>query len=68
LYYYAFSDPLTPLNLAAKLGNVEMVNTLLACKRLGKLWRAPLHWAAKMGHAEGCSQIRNVLVNVLEIQ
>jgi hypothetical protein len=53
LYYYAFSDRLTPLNLAAKLGNVEVVNTLLACKRLGKLWCAPLHWAAKMGgHAQ----------------
>ncbi|CAM6072454.1 unnamed protein product [Sphagnum tenellum] len=30
LYYYAFSDRLTPLNLAAKLGNVEIVNTFLA--------------------------------------
>jgi hypothetical protein len=56
LYYYAFSDRLTPLNLAAKLGNVEMVNTFLACKRTdGALspegyWA--LHWAAKMGHAE----------------
>ncbi|CAM6008425.1 unnamed protein product [Sphagnum balticum] len=56
LYYYAFSDRLTPLNLAAKLGNVEMVNTFLACKRAdGALspegyWA--LHWAAKMGHAE----------------
>jgi ankyrin repeat protein len=56
MYYYAFSDRLTPLNLAAKLGNLEMVNTFLAGKRIdGALspegyWA--LHWAAKMGHAE----------------
>jgi hypothetical protein len=36
LYYYAFSDRLTPLNLAAKLGNVEIVNTFLACKRIDR--------------------------------
>jgi hypothetical protein len=52
LYYYAFKSRLTPLNLAAKLGDVVMVNTLLACKR-GRVWRSvPLHWAAKMGHNE----------------
>jgi hypothetical protein len=56
LYYYAFSDRLTPLNLAAKLGNLEMVNTFLACNRIdGALlpegyWA--LHWAAIMEHAE----------------
>ncbi len=52
LYYYAFRDELEPIHLAAKLGNVEMVNTLLTCQR-GSLWYTnPLHWAAKMGHAE----------------
>jgi ankyrin repeat protein len=56
LYYYAFRDRLTPLNLVAKLGNLEVVNTFLACKRIdGALspedYRA-LHWAAKMEHAE----------------
>jgi hypothetical protein len=56
LYYYAFSDRLTPLNLAAKLGIVEIVNIFLACKKIdGALspegyWA--IHWAAKMGHAE----------------
>jgi len=56
LYYYAFSARLTPLNLAAKLGNLEMVNTFLACKRKERAlspegyWA--LHWAAKMEHAE----------------
>ncbi|CAM6043887.1 unnamed protein product [Sphagnum compactum] len=52
LYYYALRNRLTPLNLAAKLGNVEMVNTLLACRRVGRYPVRPLHWAAKMGHAE----------------
>ncbi|CAM6008520.1 unnamed protein product [Sphagnum balticum] len=68
LYYYAFSDRLTPLNLAAKLGNLEMVNTFLACKRIdGALspegyWA--LHWAAKMKHAEVVNAIlRNKDVN-----
>ncbi|KAH9572940.1 hypothetical protein CY35_02G178200 [Sphagnum magellanicum] len=56
LYYYAFRDRLTPLNLAAKLGNLEMVNTFLACKRKERAlspegyWA--LHWAEKMEHAE----------------
>jgi hypothetical protein len=68
LYYYAFSDRLTPLNLAAKLGNLEMVNTFLACKRIdGALspegyWA--LQWAAKMKHAEVVNAIlRNKDVN-----
>jgi len=54
LYYFAFKCRLTPLNLAAKLGNVEMVNTLLACKRRSwtRWYSIPLHWAAKMGHDE----------------
>jgi ankyrin repeat protein len=68
LYYYAFSDRLTPLNLAAKLGNLEMVNTFLACKSKERAlspegyWA--LHWAAKMGHAEVVNAIlRNKDVN-----
>jgi hypothetical protein len=56
LYYYAFSDRLTPLNLAAKLGNLEMVNTFLARKRneraLSPEGYWALHWAAKMKNAE----------------
>jgi hypothetical protein len=56
LYYYAFSDRLTPLNLAAKLGNLEMVNAFLAGKRIdGALspegyWA--LYWAEKKLHSE----------------
>jgi len=52
LYYYAFTDRLAPLNLAAKLGDVEMLNTLLACKRIDVKLARPLHWAVKMGHDE----------------
>jgi len=60
LYYYAFKSRLTPLDLAAKLGNVEMVNTLLACMtRCTSSLRpyVPLHWAAKMGHNEAVNAI-----------
>jgi hypothetical protein len=68
LYYYAFRDRLTPLNLAAKLGNLEMVNTFLACKRneraLSPEGYWALHWAAKMEHAEVVNAIlRNKDVN-----
>jgi hypothetical protein len=52
LYCHAYKGRLTPLNLAAKLGSVVMVNTLLACKRHSKWSSFPLHWAAKMGHDE----------------
>jgi ankyrin repeat protein len=50
------TDKLTPLNLAAKLGNFEIVDTFLARKRLDPAlspegyWA--LYWAVKMGHAE----------------
>ncbi|CAM6046252.1 unnamed protein product [Sphagnum compactum] len=56
LYYYAISDRLSPLNLAAKLGKVEIVNAFLACERIHRAlspesyWA--LRWAAKMEHAE----------------
>jgi hypothetical protein len=51
LYYYAFRDRLVPLDLAAKLGNVE-IYTLLACKRECEQCERSLLWAVKMGHAE----------------
>ncbi|KAH9572945.1 hypothetical protein CY35_02G178700 [Sphagnum magellanicum] len=59
---------LTPLNLAAKLGNLEMVNTFLACKRneraLSPEGYWALHWAAKMELAEVVNAIlRNKDVN-----
>ncbi|CAK9269410.1 unnamed protein product [Sphagnum jensenii] len=52
----SLTNRLTPLNLAAKLGNAEIVDTFLARKRLGRAlspegyWA--LYWAEKMGHAE----------------
>ncbi len=56
LYYYAFTDRLSPLNLAAKLGNVEIVNTFLARERIHRAFSPErywaLHWAAKMKHAK----------------
>jgi hypothetical protein len=50
------TNRLTPLNLAAKLGNSEIVDTFLARKRLDRAlspegyWA--LYWAVKMGHAQ----------------
>ncbi|CAK9269408.1 unnamed protein product [Sphagnum jensenii] len=52
LHYYACRDQLEPIDLAAKLGNVEMVNTLLACQKANLWCTKPLHWAAKMGNVE----------------
>ncbi|KAH8972070.1 hypothetical protein BDL97_02G175200 [Sphagnum fallax] len=52
LYYYAFRDKLEPIELAAKLENVEMVNTLLACQKDPFRYTYPLHWAVKMRNVE----------------
>jgi hypothetical protein len=53
LYYYAFRERLTPLNLAAKLGNVEVVNTLGS---MGFIDDRPFHWAAKWGMLKWSTQ------------
>ncbi|CAK9216855.1 unnamed protein product [Sphagnum troendelagicum] len=56
LFYYALSDRLTPLNLAARLGNLEMVNAFLAGMKLdGALSPAgywALYWVEEMSHSE----------------
>jgi len=39
--------------------NVEMVNTLLACKRMKVNKRQPLDWAAKMGHPQVVQALHN---------
>ncbi|CAK9872129.1 unnamed protein product [Sphagnum jensenii] len=72
LYYYAFSDRLSPLNLAAKLGNLQIVNIFLQRQGVYRTllpegyWA--LYWAATMGHAEVVDTIllnKNVNVAVL---
>ncbi|CAK9872127.1 unnamed protein product [Sphagnum jensenii] len=45
LYYYALTDRLTPLNLAARLGNLEMVNAFLAGKKLDAALSPEGYWA-----------------------
>ena len=62
LKYGADIDPVeeeyrsTPLGMAARWGNVEMVNYLLAkgadINKAGAAWATPLAWAKKKGHAE----------------
>ncbi|CAM6037706.1 unnamed protein product [Sphagnum compactum] len=41
---------LKPIGSAARMGDVEMVMSLLACDRINTNAGDPLHWAAGMGH------------------
>jgi hypothetical protein len=43
---------LKPIGSAARMGNVDMVMTLLACDRIDVNKGQPLHWAAAMGHLD----------------
>ncbi len=56
LHYFSLNDRLTPLNLAAKLGNSEIVKTILAREPLDRAlspegYRA-LYWAVRKWHTE----------------
>ncbi|CAM6040373.1 unnamed protein product [Sphagnum compactum] len=39
-----------PIGSAARMGNVDMVTSLLACDRIDVNKGKPLHWAAALGH------------------
>ncbi len=43
---------LKPIVSAARMGNVDIVMSLLACDRTDVNKREPLHWAAAMGHLD----------------
>jgi hypothetical protein len=43
---------LEPISSAARMGNVDMVMSLLACDRIDVNEGEPLHWAAAMGHLD----------------
>jgi hypothetical protein len=43
---------LKPIDSAARMGNAEMVMSLLACDRIDVNEGIPLHWAAIMGHPD----------------
>jgi hypothetical protein len=43
---------LRPIDSAARMGNVEMLMSLLACHRIEVNEGIPLHWAAAMGHLD----------------
>jgi hypothetical protein len=45
-------DFLKPIGSAARMGNVDMVMSLLACDRIDVNKGKPLHWAAAMGHLD----------------
>jgi hypothetical protein len=43
---------LKPIGSAARMGNVDMVMSLLACDRIDVNKGEPLHWDAGMGHLD----------------
>jgi len=48
---------LKPIGSAARMGNVDMVMSLLACDRIDVNKGEPLHWAAGMGHLDVVKQL-----------
>jgi hypothetical protein len=48
---------LKPIASAARMGNVQMVMSLLACDRIDLNEGEPLHWAAAMGHPDVVEQL-----------
>ncbi len=48
---------LEPIGAAARIGNVEMVMSLLACDRIDVNKGKPLHWAAAMEHPDVVKQL-----------
>jgi ankyrin repeat protein len=62
---------LKPIGSAARMGNVDMVMSLLACDRIDLNRGKPLHWAAAMGHPDVVEMLlqskKQVDVNSLKI-
>jgi ankyrin repeat protein len=62
-------DFLEPIGSAARMGNVDMVRSLLACDRIDINKGDPLHWAAAMGHLDVVKELlksKKVDVNALK--
>jgi hypothetical protein len=61
---------LEPIGSAARMGNVDMVMSLLACDRIDLNTGKPLHWAAAMGHLDVVKELlkseKQVDVNALK--
>ncbi|CAK9261368.1 unnamed protein product [Sphagnum jensenii] len=55
---------LKPISSAARMGNVDMVMTLLACDRIDVSKGKPLHWAAAMGHLRVVEELLKIKVDV----
>jgi hypothetical protein len=61
---------LKPIGSAARMGNVDMVMSLLACNRIDVNKGKPLHWAAAMAHLDVVKELlkskKQVNVNALK--
>jgi hypothetical protein len=57
----------TPIGAAARMGNVEMVNILLACDRIDVNKGDPLHWAATWNHREVVEALLNDVKSQVDV-
>jgi hypothetical protein len=60
-------DFLEPIGSAARMGNVDMVMTLLACDRIDVNKGKPLHWAATMGRLDVVKELLKSKVDVNKV-
>ncbi|CAM6008508.1 unnamed protein product [Sphagnum balticum] len=57
----------TPIDAAARLGNVEMVNILLACERIDVNKGQPLLWAATWNHPQVVEALLNNVKSQVDV-
>ncbi|CAK9872109.1 unnamed protein product [Sphagnum jensenii] len=57
----------TPIDAAARMGNVEMVNILLACDRIDVNKGQPLLWAARWNHPQVVEALLNNVKSQVDV-
>jgi hypothetical protein len=57
----------TPIDAAARMGNVEMVNILLACDRIDVNKGRPLLWAARWNHPQVVEALLNNVKSQVDV-